>query len=110
MIPDLPKAILPLLSNQHVCFGYLTADPACEACVVQTLCGAQRDRKLAEFASEVERFTRLGAPSEQITLPAPTTCTFCRQLMRPDEGKVLHVLEHGTYHLRCADLAFPPKP
>lgn len=107
MTSQLHPAILPLLQNQHACFGHRAEDPACAACVVESLCAQQRDRRLAEFALEWERFHRLGNRSEMIPMVVPAPCSHCRQLMLPDDGKVLCVEGRGTYHPRCVELAFP---
>lgn len=105
---QLHPAILPLLQNQHACFGQRKdGDDACTVCVVQSLCDQQKDRRLVEFAAEWERFHRLKNRSELIMLIAATACSHCRKIMRPDEGKVLCVQNRGTYHTHCVDLAFP---
>ena len=111
MTAPLPLAILPLLQAQHACFGHqMPQDPSCGSCLVQALCLQQKERLLADFSLEWERFQHFGAVSEYLPLSSPAPCSHCHMIMRPEEGKVLHVLGKGTYHARCVELAFPNLP
>ena len=84
MNAPLPTAILPLIQAQHVCFGHqVPTDRACKICLVQDLCVQHKDRLLAEFAQEWERFQRVGEDSDYISLSTPAPCVFCRKMMRP---------------------------
>lgn len=111
MTAPLPTAILPLLQAQHDCFGHLLeGDPACSTCLVRSLCAVHKERLLADFSQEWERYQRLGARSEHVALSSVSPCQHCKRPMRPEDGKVLCIEGKGTYHTRCVDLAFPPRP